>query len=252
VTYRDPLDAARARIAALEELLDSQDFVGPVSEDDERAALRHARAALAEERAENEARAREQRAEIETLSAELDDARRELVDERARRGAEVSLLRTKLEEAERAVRDNASLFEAEQTMQRAQAEAEAARLRQRLVHKDTSIRELREEIRVHLGGDLAAVRAYYTARVRAVGTELAEQGSLARRLDKRLAEAREALEALPPVDVRDREGILERELSKRKVAVGEAERERVRDRVARLEAELERITAAEAELAGRG
>ncbi|HJL15901.1 MAG TPA: hypothetical protein RMH99_09605 [Sandaracinaceae bacterium LLY-WYZ-13_1] len=251
MTYRDPLEAARARIAALEDLLDTQGFTGPVSEDEERAALRHARAALAEERAENEARHAELQAELATLEQRLAEAREELVDERARRQAEVSLLRTKLEEAERAVQHNASLFEAEQTMQRAEAEAEAARLRQQLVHKDTQIRELREEIRVHLGGDARAIRAHYAARVRAVGTELAEHGTLARRLDASLKEAREALDALPPADERDREGMVERELAKRKVAVGEAELRRVRERITRLEAELERITAAEAALAER-
>ncbi len=250
VSYRSPLEAARARIAALEDLLETHSLVA-TDEDlsDDGLALRRLRAQLAEERAErDEERVRE--AESRRARAEaLEERERELVEERARRQAEVSLLRSKLEEAERAVAHNASLFEAEQTMQRAAAEAENARLQQVLVHKDTLIRELREEIRVHLGGDGRAIRAYYSARVRAVGTELAEHGTMARQLERRLDEARAALEALPPADARDREGMVERELAKRKVAVGDSELVRVRDRVARLERELERITAAEAELA---
>jgi hypothetical protein len=67
-----------------------------------------------------------------------------------------------------------------------------------------------------------------------------------------LGAARDAVESLPPPDVRARERMVERVLAKRKVAVGTAELERVRDRLRRLEAELERITAAEAELATRG
>ncbi|MBX3271830.1 MAG: hypothetical protein KF729_16300 [Sandaracinaceae bacterium] len=51
--------------------------------------------------------------------------------------------------------------------------------------------------------------------------------------------------------MRDREGLIERELARRKVAIAERELDRVRDRVLRLEAELERITGAEAELATR-
>lgn len=149
------------------------------------------------------------------------------------------------------VQNNASLFEAEQTMQRAEAEAEGARLRQQLVHRDTLIRELREEIRVHLGGDRRAVKSHYEARVRVVGTELAEHGSLARKLERSLAQAREALAALPPADPRDREGMVEREMARRKVAIGQAELERVQERARRLEAELERITSAEAEIAKR-
>ena len=112
----------------------------------------------------------------------------------------MSLLRTKLEEAERAITHNASLFEAEQTMQRAQAEAERARLEQKLVQRDTQLRELREEIRVHLSGDRREIRAHYEARVRTVGTELAEQGSLSRRLEQSLEEAKAAVDSLPPVD----------------------------------------------------
>ena len=163
----------------------------------------------------------------------------------------MSLLRSKLEEAERAISNNASLFEAEQTMQRAEVAAESARLAARIVAKDTQIRELREEIRVHLRRDEREIRAHYTARVRAVGTELAEHGDLARRLERSMSDAREALEALPPVDLRDREALVERELAKRKVAVAEAELRRIRDRIGRLEAELERITQAEAKLAQR-
>jgi chromosome segregation ATPase len=251
VSYRDPLEAARARIAALEELLESQNFGGPVTgdQDDERTALRQVRAALAEERAEHQAELRELREREADLLRQLQNTKKDLLEETARRQAEVSLLRTKLEEAERLVQNNASLFEAEQTMQRASAEADSARLRQQLVHKDTQIRELREEIRVHLSGDRNAVRAFYGARVRTVGTELAEHGALARALEKSLVEAGTALEALPPADVRDREGMVEREMAKRKVAVGEAELARVRDRLRRLETELERITAAEADLA---
>ncbi len=252
MSYRDPLEAARARIAALEDLLDSQRFVGSGEEGDPRAPLREARAALAEERAAHQEALRDAQDREETLRRELTTTQKALVDERARRQAEVSLLRTKLEEAERMVQNNASLFEAEQTLQRAQAEAEAARLRQQLVTRDTQIRELREEIRVHLGGDAKAVRAFYEARVRIVGTELAEHGALARKLETSLTQAREALDALPPVDLRDREGLVEREMAKRKVAIGMAELDRVRERLRRLEGELERITAAEAELAKRG
>jgi DNA repair exonuclease SbcCD ATPase subunit len=253
VSYRDPLEAARARIAALEDLLTSQRFVPSAGDEahDERSALREARAALAEERAEREAAASEARERESSLRRKVDALERELREERARRLAEVSLLRSKLEEAERMVQNNASLFEAEQTMQRAQAEAESARLRQQVAQKDTAIRELREEIRVHLGGDPAAVRAFYEARVRAVGTELAEHGALARKLETSLDHARTALDALPPVDLRDRESIVEREMAKRKVAIGEAELARVRDRIERLELELKRIMSAEAELAGR-
>ncbi len=253
MSYRDPLEAARARIAALEDLLDSQRFVGSPGDDehDDHRALREARAALAEERAEHQAVLREMREREAELRRAVEAAEKELRDERARRLTEVSLLRSKLEEAERMVQNNASLFEAEQTMQRAQAEAESARLRQQIVHKDTAIRELREEIRVHLAGDAKAVKAYYEARVRAVGTELAEHGALARKLESSLKKAREALEALPPIDLRDREGLVEREMAKRKVAIGEAELGRVRDRIDRLESELKRITSAEAELAGR-
>jgi cell division protein FtsB len=250
VSYRDPLEAARARIAALEDLLESHGTEnGTREERDDREALRQSRADLAEERAEHQERLRELREQESTLRREIDQLKKELIDERARRQAEVSLLRTKLEEAERLVANNASLFEAEQTMQRAQAEAETARLRQQNVAKDTHIRELREEVRVHLTCDRALVKAYYEARVRSVGTELAEQGALARRLEKSLADARVALDALPPIDLRDREGLVEREMAKRKVAVGEAELVRVRERLKRYELELERITAAEAELA---
>lgn len=251
MSYRDPLEAARARIAALEDLLDTQRFVGSGEDGDAREPLRQARAALAEERAAHQEVLRDAREREESLRRELTITQKDLVDERARRQAEVSLLRTKLEEAERMVQNNASLFEAEQTMQRAHAEAESARLRQQLVTKDTQIRELREEIRVHLSGDAKAVRAFYEARVRIVGTELAEHGALARKLESSLGQAREALDALPPVDLRDREGLVEREMAKRKVAIGMAELERVRERLRRLESELERITAAEAELARR-
>lgn len=252
MSYRDPLEAARARIAALEDLLESQHFVANSDGDhDLEDALRQTRAALAEERAEHEAQLRELHDRERALRTRVERLEIELADERARRQAEVSLLRTKLEEAERLVQNNASLFEAEQTMQRAQAEAESARLKQQLVHKDTMIRELREEIRVHLSGDRRAVKAYYEARVRTVGTELAEHGALARKLERSLAEARQALDALPPADVRDREGMVEREMAKRKVAIGQAELERVQERARRLEAELERITSAEAELAKR-
>ncbi len=253
MSYRDPLEAARARIAALEDLLETAQLTTAPNgdEDDGREALRQARAALAEERAEHDARLRELRERESELRAKLEELDEELLAERARRQAEVSLLRTKLEEAERMVQNNASLFEAEQTMQRAAAEAESARLRQQIAHKDTMIRELREEVRVHLGGDRRAVKAYYEARVRTVGTELAEHGALARKLDRSLAQAREALAALPPADLRDREGMVEREMAKRKVAIGEAELVRVQDRLRRLEAELERITGAEAELAKR-
>src|SRR5688500_15924509 len=173
------------------------------------------------------------------LRREVDGLKKELLDERARRQAEVSLLRSKLEESERLVQNNASLFEAEQTMQRAQAASESARLRQQIVTKDTTIRELREEVRVHLSGDRAAVKAFYEARVRAVGTELAEHGALARKLERSLTDARAALETLPPADLRDREGMVEREMARRKVAVGEAELVLVRERSRRYEAELE-------------
>lgn len=251
MSYRDPLEAARARIAALEDLLSSQRFVGAPDDDDEHRALREARAALAEERAEHQAMLRDAHEREAELRRTLEVLEKELREERARRQVEISLLRTKLEEAERLVQNNASLFEAQQTMQRAQAESESARLRQQIVHKDSAIRELREEIRVHLGGDRKAVKAFYEARVRAVGTELAENGTLARKLETSLAHARDALAALPPADPRDREGMVEREMAKRKVAVGEAELERVRDRVERLEAELTRITGAEAELAAQ-
>lgn len=250
MTYRDPLDAARARITALEELLESRRFE-PDAPGGNGRALSEARAALAEERAEHAAelaRAHEDRAGVERR-VELLEA--ELAAERARRDAEVSLLRTKLEEAERMGSSDVSLAEAEETMRRAEAAAQSARLEQRLVTKETAIRELREEIRVLLGGDLRAIRAHYAARVRAVGTELAEQGDRARRLARGLDEARGAVEALPPADVRDREGLIERELARRKVAIAERELDRVRDRVLRLEAELERITGAEAELATR-
>ncbi len=251
MTYRDPLEAARARIAALEELLESQSFGGPVVRDeaDERENLRHVRAALAEERAEHQAELRDNHDRESKLRSRVEQLEKDVIDERARRQAEVSLLRTKLEEAERMVQNNASLFEAEQTMQRAQAEAESARLRQQLVHKDTLVRELREEIRVHLSGERRSIKAFYEARVRAVGTELDESGALARQLEKSLTDANAALRLLPPADLRDREGMVEREMAKRKVAVGEAELERVRDRLKRLEHELERITAAEADLA---
>lgn len=252
MSYRSPLEAARARISALEDLLESHALVTPDEDlSDDGMALRRLRAQLAEERAEHQAA-------IGHLQAELHEARdtirgheQDLTDERARRKAEVSLLRSKLEEAERSIANNASLFEAEQTMQRAAAEAELARLRQTLVHKETQVRELREEIRVHLEGEPAAIRAFYAARVRAVGTELAEHGTMARELERRLQDARAALEELPPADLRDREELVERELAKRKVAVGDSELARVRDRVQRLEAELERITAAEADLALR-
>lgn len=252
MSYRSPLEAARARIAALEDLLESHALVA-ADEDlsDDGMALRRLRAQLAEERAEHQAALGQLEADLAGLRAQLEQRDETILDERSRRQAEVSLLRSKLEEAERAISNNASLFEAEQTMQRAAAEADLARLRQTLVHKETQVRELREEIRVHLSGDPAAIRAFYGARVRAVGTELAEHGTMARELERRLAEARAALEGLPPADLRDREELVERELAKRKVAVGDSELERVRDRVVRLEAELERITAAEAELAAR-
>jgi chromosome segregation ATPase len=251
VSYRDPLEAARARIAALEDLLETQTDGGGPEPRDEHEALRKARADLAEERAEHQALQRELRDREAALRREIDTLRKDLVDERARRGAEVSLLRTKLEECERQVQNNASLFDAEQTMQRAQAEAESARLRQQLVTKDTHIRELREEVRVHLGGDRASVKAFYEARVRTVGTELAEHGAHLRKLERSLTDARAAVDALPPVDLRDREGMVEREMAKRKVAIGEAELVRLKERIKRYEAELERITAAEAELALR-
>ncbi|MCB9598508.1 MAG: hypothetical protein H6719_37685 [Sandaracinaceae bacterium] len=251
MSYRDPLDAARARISALEDLLDTRRFEGGESAGSQGRALSEARAALAEERAEHAAENAALHAEIGRAERQIEELQRELIDERARREADVSLLRTKLEEADRAVANNASLFEAEQTMQRAEVAAESARLAQRIVSKDTQLRELREEIRVLLGGDLAAIRAHYSARVRAVGTELAEQGDRARRLEVGLREARDAVQALPSPDVRDREGLVERELVKRKVAIAERELERVRDRVSRLEDDLKRITAAEAELASR-
>lgn len=250
MTYRDPLEAARARISALEDLLDSRRFES-VAPGDEGRALSEARAALAEERAEHAAEVASLHEEAARLEAQLDALEQRVAEERARRDADVSLLRTKLEEAERAVQNNASLFEAEQTMQRAEVAAESARLAQQLVAKDTMIRELREEVRVLLGGDLRAIRAHYSARVRAVGTELAEQGDRARRLEAGLVDARAAVAALPPADLRDREGLVERELVKRKVAIAERELDRVRERAKRLEAELQRITAAEAELATR-
>lgn len=251
MTYRSPLEAARARIAALEELLDAQDRVVTGEGDAGKDALREVRALLAEERAEHEGQLSSLRQERASLEARLAEQETELVAERARRQAEVSLLRSKLEEAERAIAHNTSLFEAEQTMQRAAAEAERARLEQRLVQRDTQLRELREEIRVHLGGGAREIRAFYEARVRTVGTELAEQGSLARRLEQSLRDAKEAVEKLPPADERDREGMVEREMARRKLAVGEAELSRARARIERLEAELERITAAEAQLASR-
>ena len=134
---------------------------------------------------------------------------------------------------ERAITHNASLFEAEQTMQRAQAEAERARLEQKLVQRDTQLRELREEIRVHLSGDRREIRAHYEARVRTVGTELAEQGSLSRRLEQSLEEAKAAVDSLPPADERDREGMVEREMARRKLAIGQVELERTRARIER-------------------
>ncbi|MGE0786711.1 MAG: hypothetical protein AB7S26_13650 [Sandaracinaceae bacterium] len=253
MTYRSPLDAARARIAALEDLLESNAL--GVSEErltNEGTALRKTRAQLAEERAEfDEERAR-LGSEIAQLQASLDERGRDVEDERARRQTEVSLLRSKLEEAERAIANNTALFEAEQTMQRAEAQAELARLRQTLVHKDNHIRELREEIRVFLGGDRQQIRAFYSARVRVVGTDLAEHGSLARQLERRIEDARAALADLPAPDARDRDGLIERELATRKISVGEAELQRVLDRITRQQEELTRITAAEAELAERG
>ncbi|GAB5541778.1 MAG: hypothetical protein SangKO_015380 [Sandaracinaceae bacterium] len=252
MSYRSPLEAARARISALEDLLDSQDRVVTGEGDDAGGnALREVRALLAEERAEHEGRLADLRNEREALDAKLAGLETQLVEERARRQAEVSLLRTKLEEAERAITHNASLFEAEQTMQRAQAEAERARLEQKLVQRDTQLRELREEIRVHLSGDRREIRAHYEARVRTVGTELAEQGSLSRRLEQSLEEAKAAVDSLPPADERDREGMVEREMARRKLAIGQVELERTRARIERLELELERITAAEAQLAAR-
>lgn len=240
------------RISALEELLDSRRFDGGPNEGDDHEALREARAALAEERAVHDARsARMQRAQ-EELSDQLARVEKELIDEHARRQAEVSLLRSKLEEAERSVASNASVFEAEQTMQRAEVAAESARLAQKIVFKDTQIRELREEIRVHLSGERAPIRAHYEARVRTVGTDLAEHGARSRRLERAMTDAREAVDALPPVDVRDRQGMVERELAKRKVAIAEAEIERIAARIERLEEELQRITRAEATLAARG
>jgi chromosome segregation ATPase len=250
VTYRDPLDAARHRIAALEELLEAQRLLGQ-EDDEDLQALRQTRAALAEERADHHVQLADVNARVRELERENEAQREELVQERARRQAEVSLLRSKLEEAERLVQHNGSLFEAEQTMQRAQAEAESARLRQVIVQRDTALRELREEIRVHLTGDSRDIRAHYEARVRAVGTELAECGALKRKLEKTIEQSREALRVLPPADTRDREGMVERELLRRKVAVGEAELERVRERLQRLEGDLERITDAEAKLASR-
>lgn len=251
MSYRDPLYAARARIAALEDLIDSRRFEGGVGEGDDQKALREARAALAEERALHDAETASLRRAQDELSDDLARVNKELVDERARRQVEVSLLRSKLEEAERAVTNNATLFEAEQTMQRAEVAAQSARLADRIVHKDTTIRELREEVRIHLSEERVSIRAYYEARVRAVGTELAEHGAHARRLEISLEAAREAVHELPPADVRDREGMVEREMAKRKVAIAEAERERLRERIGRLESELERITQAEAALASR-
>ena len=251
MTYRSPLDAARARISALEDLLHSRRFEGGAEPGADHRALQDARAAIAEERAEHAAAAGSHERQIASLRERIAELERALVDEHAQRKAEVSLLRTKLEEAERAVATNASLFEAEQTIQRAEVAAQSARLAKEITQKNTLIRELREEIRVHLGGDLAAIRAHYTATVRTVGTELAELGDRARRLRLTLDEARKAVEALPPVDLRDREAMVERELAKRKVAIGEAELERVRDRATRLEEQLRRITGAEATLAGR-
>ncbi|MBZ0116308.1 MAG: hypothetical protein K8H88_04920 [Sandaracinaceae bacterium] len=248
--YRDPLEAARAKIAALEELLETQHLLGQDDAGDLQT-LRQTRAALAEERADHMAQLADRDRSERDLRRELDELREELTQERARRQAEVSLLRSKLEEAERLVQHNTSLFEAEQTMQRAQAEGENARLRQVIVQRDTALRELREEVRVHLGGEPREVRAFYEARVRTVGTELAECGALARKLERTIEQGREAMRALPPADTRDREGMVERELLRRKVAVGEAELERVRDRLQRLESELERITDAEAKLAAR-
>jgi len=136
-------------------------------------------------------------------------------------------------------------------MQRAEVAVESARLAQQIAAKDTQLREQREELRLHLSLEREPIRAYYEARVRAVGTELAEQGALARRIDASLADAKEAVQALPPVDVRDREGMVERELAKRKVAIAEAELLRIRARIGRFESELERITHAEAALAAR-
>ncbi|MBX3271829.1 MAG: hypothetical protein KF729_16295 [Sandaracinaceae bacterium] len=135
MTYRDPLDAARARITALEELLESRRFE-PDAPGGNGRALSEARAALAEERAEHAAelaRAHEDRAGVERR-VELLEA--ELAAERARRDAEVSLLRTKLEEAERMGSSDVSLAEAEETMRRAEAAAQSARLEQRLVTKE--------------------------------------------------------------------------------------------------------------------
>jgi len=251
VSYRDPLDAARARISALEDLLAERRFDDDGDGKGNGRALSDARAALAEERAEHAAELAAQQRELRDVRARVEALEQELTEERARRQTEVSLLRTKLEEAERGLANDASLFEAQQTMQRAEAAAEAARLAQRIVEKDNAIRELREEIRIHIAAEPGAVRAYYAARVRAVGTELAEQGDRARRLEQGLTDAREAVDALPPADVRDREGLVERELAKRKVAIAERELTRVRGRLERLERELTRITGAEADLAGR-
>lgn len=252
MSYRDPLDAARARISALEDLLDTRRFdFDPKDDGGDRRTLREIRTTLAEERAEHTEALASSREELTRAVASKESFEEELRSERARRQAEVSLLRTKLEEAERSVQTNASLFEAEQTMQGAAAAVEKAHLEQQIVHKDTSIRELREEVRLHVRGERREIRAFYTARVRAVGTELAEQGTRARRLEEALDGARGALASLPPADARDREGMVERELAKRKVAVADAELIRIRDRVQRLEYELERITSAEADLAGR-
>ncbi|MFK7991143.1 MAG: hypothetical protein AB8I08_34305 [Sandaracinaceae bacterium] len=247
MTYRDPLDAARARISALEDLLDSPPFGVGVGDPD----VREARIQLAEERANHQAELSRVRHEMDAMETRLEAALDDLADERGRRQAEVSLLRSKLEEAERSVQNNRALFDAEQTIQRAEVEVASARLRQQLVVLETTVRELREEVRVHLRGAPRDIKAYYGARVRAVGAELAEHGSLSRRLDTRVREAEAALLTLPPVDTRDREAIVERELAKRKVAIGAAEHERVRARLMRLEEELTRITAAEAELATR-
>jgi hypothetical protein len=254
VTYRDPLEAARARIAALEDLLDAQEVFAPTNgtaRADERQHLRELRGQLAEERAEHAARAAEAADTERRLAERIAFLEGELREEKARRQVEVSLLRSKLEEAERQVKENASLFEAEQTMRRAEVEGKLARLRRDMTVKDVTLRELREEVRVHLGGSLAEVRAWYAEKVRQLGTELAESGTLSRHLEESLVQAERAVASLPPADARDREGLVERELAKRKLAIGKAELGRVRARIERLEHELSRITDAEAKLAIR-